>query len=148
MSLSEKLMADLKESMKNKDSIKKSVVTLIRAAVKQKEVDDRVTLTDDDIQDIISKQLKQRKDALVDFERAGRQDLVDETNQEIEIIASYLPQQLTDEELETIVADAIKEINAQSMKDMGKIMGIVNEVVKGRADGKRISDLTKKLLAK
>ncbi len=148
MSLSEKLMADLKESMKNKDSIKKSVVTLIRAAVKQKEVDDRVTLTDDDIQDIISKQLKQRKDALVDFERAGRQDLVDETNQEIEIIASYLPQQLTDEELETIVADAIKEINAQSMKDMGKIMGIVNEVAKGRADGKRISDLTKKLLAK
>lgn len=148
MSLSEKLMADLKESMKNKDSIKKSVVTLIRAAVKQKEVDDRVTLTDDDIQDIISKQLKQRKDALVDFERAGRQDLVDETNQEIEIIASYLPQQLTDEELETIVADAIKEINAQSLKDMGKIMGIVNEVAKGRADGKRISDLTKKLLAK
>ena len=148
MSLSEKLMADLKESMKNKDSIKKSVVTLIRAAVKQKEVDDRVTLTDDDIQDIISKQLKQRKDALVDFERAGRQDLVDETNQEIEIIASYLPQQLTDEELETIVADAIKEINAQSMKDRGKIMGIVNEVAKGRADGKRISDLTKKLLAK
>ena len=148
MSLSEKLMADLKESMKNKDSIKKSVVTLIRAAVKQKEVDDRVTLTDDDIQDIISKQLKQRKDALVEFERAGRQDLVDETNQEIEIIASYLPQQLTDEELETIVADAIKEINAQSMKDMGKIMGIVNEVAKGRADGKRISDLTKKLLAK
>lgn len=148
MSLSEKLMADLKESMKNKDSIKKSVVTLIRAAVKQKEVDDRVSLTDDDIQDIISKQLKQRKDALVDFERAGRQDLVDETNQEIEIIASYLPQQLTDEELETIVADAIKEINAQSMKDMGKIMGIVNEVAKGRADGKRISDLTKKLLAK
>ena len=148
MSLSEKLMADLKESMKNKDSIKKSVVTLIRAAVKQKEVDERITLKDEDIEDIISKQLKQRKDALLDFEKADRQDLVEETKQEIEIIASYLPEQLTDEELETIVGDAIKEIDAQSMKDMGKIMGKVNEVAKGRADGKRISDMAKKLLTK
>ncbi len=146
MSLNEKLMADLKESMKNKDNLKKSVVTMIRAAVKQREVDERITLSDDDILDIISKQLKQRKDALTEFEKAGREDLIEQTKQEIEMIASYLPQQLTDEELETIVGDAIKAVNAQSMKDMGKIMGKVNEVAKGRADGKRISDMTKKLL--
>lgn len=139
-------MADLKESMKNKDTIKKSVVTMVRAAIKQREVDERITLTEDDILDIIAKQQKQRKDALAEFEKAGREDLIDQTKQEIEILASYLPQQLTDEELENIVSDAIKAVNAQSMKDMGKIMGKVNEVAKGRADGKRINEMVKKLL--
>ncbi len=146
MTLNEKLMADLKDSMKNKDNIKKSVVTMIRAAIKQKEVDERIALTDDDILDIISKQQKQRRDALSEFEKAERQDLVDQTKQEIEILASYLPKQLTDEELENIVAEAIKSTNAQSMKDMGKIMGKVNEVAKGRADGKRINEMVKTLL--
>lgn len=146
MSLNEQLMADLKESMKNKDTVKKSVVTMIRAAIKQKEVDERIQLTDDDILDIIAKQQKQRNDALAEFEKAQREDLVNQTKQEIEILASYLPEQLTDEELETIVADAIKETNAQSMKDMGKIMGKVNEIAKGRADGKRINQIAKKLL--
>ncbi len=140
-------MADLKESMKNKDSIRKSVITMIRAAIKQKEVDERVELTEDDILDIISKQQKQRKDALAEFEKAQREDLIEQTKQEIEIIASYLPKQLTDEELEIIVRDAIQELNATSMKDMGKIMGKVNEVAKGRADGKRINEMVKKLLA-
>ncbi len=147
MTLNERLMADLKESMKNKDSIRKSVITMIRAAIKQKEVDERVELTEDDILDIISKQQKQRKDALAEFEKAQREDLIEQTKQEIEIIASYLPKQLTDEELEIIVRDAIQELNAQSMKDMGKIMGKVNEVAKGRADGKRINEMVKKLLA-
>ena len=146
MSLNEKLMADMKESMKNKDTMKKSVITMVRAAVKQKEVDERITLTDEDIIDVIAKQQKQRKDALAEFEKAGREDLIDQTKQEIEILASYLPQQLTDEELENIVSDAIKAVNAQSMKDMGKIMGKVNEIAKGRADGKRINEMVKKLL--
>lgn len=139
-------MADMKESMKNKDTMKKSVITMVRAAVKQKEVDERITLTDEDIIDVIAKQQKQRKDALAEFEKAGREDLIDQTKQEIEILASYLPQQLTDEELENIVSDAIKAVNAQSMKDMGKIMGKVNEIAKGRADGKRINEMVKKLL--
>ncbi|MDO4710990.1 MAG: GatB/YqeY domain-containing protein [Peptostreptococcaceae bacterium] len=146
MTLNEKLMADLKEAMKNKEALRKSVITMIRAAIKQKEVDERVELTEDDILDVISKQQKQRKDALVEFEKAQRQDLVEQTKQEIEILASYLPKQLTDDELETIVADAIKATDARSMKDMGKIMGKVNEVAKGRADGKRINDMVKKLL--
>ena len=146
MSLNEKLMADMKESMKNKDTMKKSVITMVRSAAKQKEVDERITLTDEDIIDVIAKQQKQRKDALAEFEKAGREDLIDQTKQEIEILASYLPQQLTDEELENIVSDAIKAVNAQSMKDMGKIMGKVNEIAKGRADGKRINEMVKKLL--
>lgn len=147
MTLNEKLMTDLKDAMKNKDSIKKSVITMIRAAIKQKEVDERVELTDDDILDIISKQQKQRKDALTEFEKAGREDLIEQTKQEIELLAFYLPKQLTDDELEKIVSDAIQATNAQSMKDMGKIMGKVNEVAKGRADGKRINEMVKKLLS-
>lgn len=146
MTLNEKLMSDLKDSMKNKDNLKKSVITMIRAAIKQKEVDERVELTEADILDIIAKQQKQRKDALAEFEKAQRQDLIDQTEQEIEILASYLPKQLTDEELEQIVSEAIKATNAQSMKDMGKIMGKVNEVAKGRTDGKRINEMVKKLL--
>lgn len=147
MTLNEKLMTDLKDAMKNKDSIKKSVITMIRAAIKQKEVDERVELTDDDILDIISKQQKQRKDALTEFEKAEREDLIEQTKQEIELLAFYLPKQLTDDELEKIVSEAIQATNAQSMKDMGKIMGKVNEVAKGRADGKRINEMVKKLLS-
>lgn len=146
MTLNEKLMADLKDAMKNKEAVKKSVITMIRAAIKQKEVDERIELKDDDILDVISKQQKQRRDALAEFEKAQRQDLVEQTKQEIEILASYLPKQLTDDELETIVADAIQSTKAQSMKDMGKIMGKVNEIAKGRADGKRINEMVKKLL--
>ena len=84
---------------------------------------------------------------MAEFEKAQREDLIEQTKQEIEIIASYLPKQLTDEELETIVKDAINEVHAQSMKDMGRIMGKVNEVAKGRVDGKRINEMVKKLLA-
>lgn len=146
MTLKDRLMEDMKVSMRNKETLKKSVITMVRASVKQKEVDDRVELTDDDVIELIAKQLKQRKDALVEFEKAEREDLITQTNAEIEILASYLPQQLTDEELEAVVRDAITEVNAQSMKDMGKIMGKVMAVAKGKVDGKRINEMVKKVL--
>ncbi|MBP7913546.1 MAG: GatB/YqeY domain-containing protein [Proteocatella sp.] len=146
MTLKERLMEDMKVSMRNKETLKKSVITMIRASVKQKEVDDRVDLNDDDVIELIAKQLKQRKDALVEFEKAERDDLIAQTKAEIEILASYLPQQLTDEELEAVVRDAVAEVNAQSIKDMGKIMGKVMAVAKGRVDGKRINEMVKKVL--
>ena len=139
-------MEDMKVSMRNKETLKKSVITMIRASVKQKEVDDRVDVNDDDVIELIAKQLKQRKDALVEFEKAERDDLIAQTKAEIEILASYLPQQLTDEELEAVVRDAVAEVNAQSIKDMGKIMGKVMAVAKGRVDGKRINEMVKKVL--
>ena len=139
-------MEDMKVSMRNKETLKKSVITMIRASVKQKEVDDRVDVNDDDVIELIAKQLKQRKDALVEFEKAERDDLIAQTKAEIEILASYLPQQLTDEELEAVVRDAVAEVNAQSVKDMGKIMGKVMAVAKGRVDGKRINEMVKKVL--
>lgn len=146
MSLKEKLQEDLKSSMKNKDQIRKSVVTLVRAAIKQYEVDNRVELDDAGIMDIISKQLKQRNDSLAEFEKAGRDDLIEETKSEIQVLKEYLPQQLSDEELEKIVLETISEVGATSMKDMGKIMSTIKPKVAGRADGRRINELVKKNL--
>lgn len=146
MSLKEKLQEDLKSSMKNKDTVKKSVVTLIRAAIKQHEVDNRVELADDAIIDIISKQLKQRKDSLAEFVKANRDDLVEETKSEIQVLEGYLPQQLSEEELEKIVIETIAEVGATSMKDMGKIMAVIKPKTAGRADGRKINELVKKNL--
>lgn len=146
MSLKEKLQEDLKSSMKNKDTVKKSVVTLIRAAIKQHEVDNRVELADDAIIDIISKQLKQRKDSLAEFIKANRDDLVDETKSEIQVLEGYLPQQLSEEELEKIVIETIAKVGATSMKDMGKIMAAIKPKTAGRADGRKINELVKKNL--
>ena len=146
MSLKEKLQEDLKSSMKNKDTIRKSVVTLIRAAIKQHEVDNRVELADDAIIDIISKQLKQRKDSLAEFEKANRDDLVEETKSEIQVLEGYLPQQLSEEELEKIVIETIAEVGATSMKDMGKIMATIKPKTAGRADGRKINEFVKKNL--
>jgi uncharacterized protein YqeY len=146
MSLNEKLQEDLKSSMRNKDAVKKSVVTLIRASIKQYEVDNRVELSDDEIIDLIAKQLKQRRDSLVEFKKANRDDLVSETESEIEVLKEYLPQQLSEEELNEIVIATISEVEATSMKDMGKIMSAIKPKVKGRADGKLINELVKKNL--
>lgn len=146
MSLKERLQEDLKSSMKNKDTVRKSVITLVRAAIKQYEVDNRVELDDAEIIDIISKQLKQRKDSLVEFEKAGREDLIEETKSEIQVLKEYLPQQLSEEELQKIVIETISEVGATSMKDMGKIMAIIKPKTVGRADGRKINELVRKNL--
>lgn len=144
MSLKEKLMIDMKASMKNKDKVRKNTVTMVRAAVKQSEVDNRVELEDDDVLSIIMKQVKQRKDSIEDFKAGGRDDLVTLTEEEISILNEYLPPQLGAEELEEIVVQAIKDTNAQSKKDMGKIMGKVMPMIKGRADGKQVNKIVMK----
>ena len=146
MSLKKKLQEDLKSSMKNKDTVKKSVITLIRASIKQYEVDNRVELGDDEIVDLIAKQLKQTRDSREEFAKAGREDLVSKAEAEIEVLKEYLPQQLSEEELNKIVISTISEVGATSMKDMKKIMTSIMPKVKGRADGKLINELVKKNL--
>lgn len=146
MSLKQKLQEDLKSSMKNKDNTKKSVVTLIRASIKQYEVDNRVELDDSQVIDIIAKLLKQTKDSLEDFKKANREDLVTQAEAEIEVLKEYLPQQLSEEELNKIVIETISEVGATSMKDMKKIMSSIMPKVKGRADGKLINELVRKNL--
>lgn len=146
MTLKDRLTNNLKEAMKNKEQVRKSVVTLIRAGIKQCEVDNRQELTDEDIISLISKQLKQRKDALSDFEKANRIDLIEQTNQEIAILENYLPEQLDDVELKEIITKVVEEVGATSMKDMGKVMAKTISLVQGRADGKRINAMVKQIL--
>ena len=132
--------------MKNKDNTRKSVVTLIRASIKQYEVDNRVELGDAEITDLIAKLLKQTRDSLGDFKKANRDDLVSQAEAEIEVLKEYLPQQLSEEELNEIVISTISEVGATSMKDMKKIMSSIMPKVKGRADGKLINELVRKNL--
>lgn len=146
MSLKERLMADLKEAMKSKDKLRKDVITMVRAAIKQKEVDERVELDDSDIENIISKQLKEKKASIEEFKKGNRQDLVDQTNDEIEILLKYLPEQLSDEELKEIIKKVIDENEITSMKDIGKLMKIVMPLIKGKADGKQVNVIAKELL--
>ena len=145
--LKEKLLEDLKESMKEKNLIRKNTVQMIRAAILQVEKDKAIELNDDQIIDIIAKEAKKRKDAAQDFEKSGREDLINQNNKELEILTSYLPKQLDIEEIENIVKDIIKESGATSMKDMGIVMKTAKEKIGASADGKTISDVVKKLLS-
>lgn len=147
MSLKEQLFADLKEAMKQKDTILKDTVQMVRAGILQIEKDKKIELDDDGVIEVVAKELKKCYDVLPDYEKSGRQDLIEELNKKIEILKSYLPEQLTEDAVKQIVSDAISEVGAQSMKDMGKVMTIVSSKTKGRADGKVVSDIVKKLLA-
>ena len=142
MALKKQLLTDLKAAMKAKDKVRKSTITLIRAAILQEEKDKQIdNLEDSDIEAIISKQYKQRKDSLKEFEKAGRDDLIEQTKAEMAIIEDYLPKQLSQEEIGAIVEDTIQEIGAESMKDMGKVMKAIMPKVKGKADGKLVNQL-------
>ncbi|MFR4986633.1 MAG: GatB/YqeY domain-containing protein [Lachnospirales bacterium] len=146
MSLKEQLFADLKEAMKQKDNILKDTIQMVRAGVLQIEKDQKIELEDDGIIEVIIKEIKKCNDVLPDFEKSGRQDLIDELNQKLTILKSYLPKQLSVEEINEIVLYAIKETSASSMKDMGKVMALVSDRTKGRADNKTISEIVKKHL--
>ncbi|MBC8590771.1 GatB/YqeY domain-containing protein [Wansuia hejianensis] len=147
MSLKDQLMDDLKTSMKNKDTIRKNAITMVRAAIKQKEVDERKEVTEEEIIEIISKQLKEKRLVINDFKKGGREDLVQLTNEEMKILLEYLPKQLTEEEVEKIVVDTIKEVNATTIKDIGLVMKAVMPKVKGKTDGNIVSDIVKKILS-
>jgi len=136
LTLKEILANDFKESMKAKDGIRKDTVNLVRAAIKQSEVDNRVELDEQGVLAIIAKQVKMRKDALSDFEKAGRTDLLDSYNREIEILMTYLPPQLTIEEIQVIAKATMAELGIEGEKqNMGKLMKAVMPKVKGSADG-------------
>lgn len=147
MSLKDRLLEDMKTAMKEKDLVRKNTVQMARAAVLQVEKDERITLDDDGVLEVIAKEVKKRKSALPEYEKSGRQDLIDNLNRELEILQSYLPQQLSEQELEGIVKETIQDVGASSMKDMGKVMAAIMPKVRGRADGKIINMLVKKILS-
>ena len=144
--LKEKLLEDLKNCMKEKNVVRKNVIQMVRAAILQVEKDKHIELNDDQIIDIIAKESKKRKDSLEDYERSGREDLIKEIKEEIEILAEYLPKQLSIEEVEEIVKEIIKNEGATSMKDMGKVMKAAKEKIGAASDGKTINEVVKQLL--
>ena len=146
MSLKDQLGEDLKSAMKEKDTIKKNVVQLIRAGVKQIEVDKRITLDDEGVTEVIAKQLKQRRDSLPEYEKSGRDDLIAQLKREMEILMGYLPKQLSHEELEEIVKEAVLATGAKTIKDIGKVMSYVMPKTKGVADGKEINAIVREML--
>lgn len=146
MSLKEQLFADLKTAMKEKDTLRKDTVQLIRSGILQIEKDDKIELDDEGVLDVISKQLKSRRDSLPDFLKSGRTDLIEKLNREIEILLSYLPEQLNEDEIKKIVEEAVAETGAASIKDMGKVMALITPKVKGRADMKLVGGFVKKML--
>ncbi len=148
MLLKDQLMEDLKVAMKEKDVVRKTTITMLRAAIKQVEVDQRVDLGDEDVIQIIAKQIKQKRAAIEEFEKANRQDLVDEAHQEIKVLEAYLPEQLSEEELKQIITDAVAETGATTPKEMGKVISLVSGKTTGRADGKLIATLVKEMLSK
>lgn len=146
MSLKERLLENMKTAMKDRDTIRKDTIQMARAAVLQVEKDKRVTLDDEGVTDVIAKEVKKRKDVLPEYEKSGRQDLIDALKKEIEILAQYLPSQMSAEEVEALVRETIAGLGAKSASDMGKVMQAVMPKLKGRADGRIVNEMVRKFL--
>ncbi len=147
MSLKEQLFTDMKDAMKAKDSLRKNTIQSVRTAVLQEEKDNKIVLSDDQIIGVIASQLKKRKAALPEFEKSGREDLINELKSEIKVLESYLPEQLSEDEVTHMIQEVIDEVGATSMKDMGKVMQVMTDRATGRADNKLVSQIVRKLLA-
>ena len=144
--LKERLLEDLKVSMRDKNVVRKNTVQMIRAAILQIEKDTGNEIDDEKIIDIIAKEMKKKKDAMVDFEKAGRQDLIEQTNEEMKVLEEYLPKQLSKEEIKEIVSKVISNVGATSIKDMGIVMKEAKAKIGAGADGKTINEVVKELL--
>ena len=145
--LKEKLLEDMKIPMRDKNVVRKNVIQMVRAAVLQVEKDKQIELTDEQIIDVIAKESKKRKDSLADYEKSGREELIKQINEEIEILAEYLPKPLSKEELEKVIEEVIASIGATTMKEMGAVMKAVKEKVGAAADGKTINEIVKSKLS-
>lgn len=147
MQLRERLTAEMKEAMKSRDSLRLSAIRMLLSTVKNREIDLRHELSDAEITDAIGTLCKQRRESIRLFKEAGRQELVDKEEAELAVLMEFLPQQLTREELDALVAKVIAETSASSAKDMGKVMKALQPSVAGRADGKLVSEVVKEKLA-
>jgi len=148
MSTKERLTEDMKQAMKDKEAgkLRLSVIRMVRASIKNVEIDRKKELDEEEVLDVLAKELKLRRDAMVEFEKANRLDLVDNLEKEVAVLMDYLPQQLTEEEVRTFVADAVQETQASTAKDMGKVMAALMPKVKGRADGKLVNTIVREML--
>ena len=150
MTTKEKLMADMKQAMKDREAgkLRLEVIRMVRSDIRNAEINgkNKEELTENEVLAVIMKAVKMREDALAEFIKGKRQDLIDQTNQELEILKAYLPAAMSDEEVTNIIKEAIASVGATSPKEMGKVMKAVMPRVQGRADGKRINTIVKSLL--
>ena len=147
MSLKEQLKEDLKTAMREKEVVKRDSIRAINTMIKQIEVDERREIDDEEVIKLIQRGIKQREEAISQYSAAKRDDLVEKEQSQIDVFMIYLPKQLNDEELEAGMRDVIQEVKAESIKDMGKVMGAASKKFAGVADGKRINEMVKKLLS-
>jgi len=146
MDLSERLSEDMKQAMKDKDKLRLSVIRMVRAAVKNQEIELGTTLTDEQVLSLVQRELKQRRDSLLAFESAGRTDLVDQVKLEIEVLLTYLPAQLSADELRELAQDIIRDLGATGKAELGKVMAQLMPKTRGRADGKLVQEVVQSLL--
>lgn len=144
--LKEQLVNDMKNAMREKDSARLEVIRMLRAAIQRKEVDDRIELDDDQVLAVIQKQIKQANDSITQFTKGGRDDLADKEKFGLEVMQAYMPEQLSEEDLQKLVAEAISKTGASSVKDMGKVIGMLKPKVQGRADMGQLSQMIKSSL--
>ncbi len=144
----QKVFSDMIEAMKNKDKDLLSVLRLLKGAIQLEELNLKKELQDDEVATIVAKQIKQRKESIAQFQKGNRQDLIDQTSKEIEILNKYLPEQLSNEELDQIISEVFKEVKPTSIKDFGKLMGKVSPLVKGKADMGLVNKIIKEKLEK
>ena len=146
MNLAEQLNEDMKQALKSGEKFRLQTIRMVRASIKNQEIELRRALDDNETLNILSRELKQRRDSVLDFEKGGREDLVSKVKAEIEIISEYLPRQLTEEEVKAIVVQTMQETGASSKADLGKLMGALMPKVKGIADGKLVNAIVQQSL--
>ena len=147
MSLKDQITEDMKTAMRAKDSVRLGAIRLLLSAIKQREVDERIELTDSDVISVIEKMLKQRRDSIAAFELANRTDLADIEKFEVTVLQTYMPKQMSDDEINQIITQVIADTSAQGAKDMGKVVGLVKPLVAGVADMGKVSGLIKARLS-
>ena len=147
MSLKDQITEDMKTAMRAKDSARLGAIRLLLSAMKQREVDERIMLTDTDIATIIEKELKKRRDSITAYKAANRADLADKEQAEVDVLSVYLPKQAGDDEIAAVIAKVIADVGAKSSTDMGKVMGPVKAALAGKADMSKVSQMVKAALA-
>ena len=147
MSLKQRIQDDMKAAMRSKDAVRLQSIRMLQAAIQRREVDERITLDDDQVMAVVEKLIKQSRDAVAQFTKGGREDLIDKENNAISVWQNYLPEPLDEAEVETLIKEAIAQTGASSMKDMGKVMGVLKPKLQGRADMGQVSARIKTALS-
>lgn len=144
--MKDRILKDMVSAMKSQDKLRLSVLRMVKGAIQLEEINKKSELTDDDVIGVLSKQIKTRKESILEFEKGNRNDLIEQTNKEIEILNEYMPEQLSEDEVVKIIDDAFNKVNPTSVSDMGKIMGIITPQLKGKADMSNVSRIVREKL--